>query len=100
MLNRTSSIERMPVAPIRRNLKKVNELVRAVTASGTGLFFIPTAILGMISPYSVRLLVETHEDSGQMAGLLFFVSTIGSALGTLGTSFYFVLWRVVLFSYG
>ena len=27
-----------------------------------------------------------------MAGVLFFVSTIGSAIGTLGTSFYFVLW--------
>ncbi|MEQ8407244.1 MAG: fused MFS/spermidine synthase [Gammaproteobacteria bacterium] len=56
------------------------------------LFFIPTAILGMISPYSVRLMVSSEEDSGRMAGLLFFVSTVGSALGTLGTSFYFVLW--------
>ena len=56
------------------------------------LFFIPTSILGMISPYSVRLMVETHEQSGHMAGLLYFISTIGSAAGTLGTSFYFVLW--------
>lgn len=56
------------------------------------LFFIPTSILGMISPYSVRLMVDTHEHSGHMAGLLFFISTIGSAVGTLATSFYFVLW--------
>lgn len=56
------------------------------------LFFIPTSILGMISPYSVRLMVKTHEHSGHMAGLLFFISTVGSAAGTLGTSFYFVLW--------
>ena len=56
------------------------------------LFFIPASILGMISPYSVRLMVETHEHSGYMAGLLYFISTIGSAAGTLGTSFYFVLW--------
>mgnify|MGYP003700329341 CR=1 FL=1 len=56
------------------------------------LFFIPTAILGMISPYSVRLMVDSSEHSGHMAGVLFFVSTIGSAIGTLGTSFYFVLW--------
>ena len=46
----------------------------------------------MISPYSVRLMVDSHEHSGHMAGLLFFVSTIGSAGGTLATSFYFVLW--------
>jgi len=56
------------------------------------LFFVPTGILGMISPYSVRLLVQTQEHSGHMAGQLFFISTIGSAAGTLGTSFYFVLW--------
>lgn len=56
------------------------------------LFFIPTSILGMISPYSVRLMVKTQAHSGHMAGLLFFISTVGSAAGTLGTSFYFVLW--------
>jgi len=56
------------------------------------LFIVPTIILGMISPYSVRLLVVTTEHSGQVAGLLYFVSTLGSALGTLFTSFYFVLW--------
>jgi hypothetical protein len=55
------------------------------------LFFIPTIILGMISPYSVRLLVTDHEKSGQVAGGLYFVSTLGSALGTIITSFYMVL---------
>lgn len=56
------------------------------------LFFVPTTILGMISPYSVRLLVINSHHSGQVAGFLYFVSTLGSAIGTLGTSFYFVLW--------
>lgn len=56
------------------------------------MYFVPTCILGMISPYSVRLLVKSHEHSGHMAGQLYFVSTIGSAAGTLGTSFYFVLY--------
>jgi hypothetical protein len=56
------------------------------------LFVLPTVILGMISPYSVRLLVESTHESGQVAGRLYFVSTMGSALGTLATSFYLVLW--------
>lgn len=56
------------------------------------LFFLPTVILGMISPYSVRLLVTKVEESGKVAGTLYFVSTLGSALGTLMTSFYFILW--------
>ena len=63
----------------------------SLVASGI-LFVVPTIILGMISPYSVRLLVETTHEAGQVAGKLYFVSTLGSALGTLATSFYFVLW--------
>ncbi len=58
----------------------------------TLLYFLPIFFMGMVSPYSIRLLVSSEENSGRMAGLLYFVSTIGSALGTLMTSFYFVLW--------
>ena len=60
--------------------------------ASTVLFFIPTIILGMLSPYSVRLLVTNSNESGQVAGKLYFVSTLGSALGTIITSFYFVMW--------
>ena len=56
------------------------------------LFFFPVATLGMIAPYSVRLLVQNSHHSGQVAGILYFVSTLGSAIGTLLTSFYLVLW--------
>lgn len=59
------------------------------------LFGLPTVLLGMISPYSVRLLIQDTHHAGQVAGLLYFVSTLGSAIGTLGTSFYFVLWFAV-----
>jgi hypothetical protein len=56
------------------------------------LFFIPTIFLGMLSPYSVRLLVTHQDHSGNVAGNLYFVSTLGSALGTIITSFYLVLY--------
>ncbi|WP_448553558.1 fused MFS/spermidine synthase [Thalassotalea montiporae] len=61
-------------------------------AAASALFLLPTIVLGMISPYSVRLLVTSKEQSGQVAGILYFVSTLGSAMGTIFTSFYFVLW--------
>jgi MFS family permease len=54
------------------------------------LFFLPSAILGMASPYAVRLLTQSTESSGASAGFLYFVSTLGSAVGTLATSFYLV----------
>jgi hypothetical protein len=60
--------------------------------ASTALFFLPTLLMGIISPYAVRLLVRDPHTSGETAGFLYFVSTAGSALGVLLTSFYFVLW--------
>jgi spermidine synthase len=56
------------------------------------LFTVPTAISGMVSPYAVRLLVAERHSAGLDAGRLYFVSTFGSAAGTLLTSFYLVLY--------
>ena len=61
-------------------------------AAASLLFFIPTAIAGMVSPYAVRLLVQDSHRSGHCAGLLYFVSPFGSAAGTILTSFYLVLY--------
>jgi hypothetical protein len=58
----------------------------------TLLFLVPTILSGTISPYCVRLLVEATATSGRHAGQLYFLSTFGSAAGTLLTSFYLVLW--------
>jgi len=60
--------------------------------AATLLFFVPTFFSGMVSPYCVRLLVDARESSGRRAGQLYFVSTFGSAAGTILTSFYLVLW--------
>lgn len=60
--------------------------------SATILFFLPTMVSGIISPYAVRLLVTESSRSGHFAGLLYFVSTFGSAVGTILTSFYLVLY--------
>lgn len=60
-------------------------------AACTLLFFVPTFVSGMVSPYAVRLLVDEARTSGRLSGLLFFFSTFGSAAGTLVTSFWLVL---------
>lgn len=59
--------------------------------ASSALFFLPTVISGCVSPYAIRLLVTELQASGQSAGKLYFVSTFGSATGTIGTSFYLVL---------
>ena len=63
--------------------------------ASTLVFFIPSIIMGMIAPYSVRILTVSADSSGQTAGFLYFVSTLGSAIGTIMTSFYLVLWLEV-----
>jgi len=65
------------------------------------LFLPSTIVLGMIAPYAVRLLTISAEETGLTAGKLYFVSTLGSAFGTIITSFYLVLWfkLSMIFSY-
>lgn len=58
--------------------------------SSTVLFFIPAMLMGMASPYAIRLLVDSQEQCGNVAGRLYFTSTVGSGIGTLATSFYLV----------
>jgi MFS family permease len=54
------------------------------------LFALPSLFLGMVSPYLVQLLVKQVRHVGRGAGTLYAVSTCGSILGTLGTSFYLI----------
>jgi len=66
----------------------------SLSAAGL-LFFLPTMISGMVSPYAIRLLVADRASAGHHAGKLYFVSTFGSAAGTILTSFYLVLYLEV-----
>lgn len=56
------------------------------------LFGAPAVVSGTISPYAVRLLVSSVSGAGRAAGRLYFASTLGSAAGTILTSFHLVLW--------
>lgn len=46
------------------------------------LFSVPTVLLGMVSPFALRLAVADVGSSGQVAGRLYALSTVGSLLGT------------------
>ncbi len=60
--------------------------------AAVSLFFIPSALLGVVSPYAVRLVVRDVTSVGTRAGTLYAISTMGSFLGCLFTSFYLILW--------
>ena len=59
----------------------------AVLIAATLLFFPPLALLGMVSPYAIRLKATRLETVGTTAGNLFAVSTIASVLSAVATGF-------------
>jgi spermidine synthase len=46
------------------------------------LIAVPVLLLGMVSPYAVRLKVDLVEDAGRVSGRLYAIGTIGSLTGT------------------
>jgi len=54
------------------------------------LFTLPSIILGIVSPYAIRLKIENIEGAGGVAGNLYALSTIGSIFGTFLAGFYLI----------
>ncbi|MBT4916941.1 fused MFS/spermidine synthase [Candidatus Peregrinibacteria bacterium] len=52
------------------------------------LFTLPSVVLGMVSPYAVRLKMKSVTSSGRTVGNLYALSTIGSIVGTFLAGFY------------
>ena len=47
----------------------------------------PSVLLGMVSPYAIRLVAESFETLGKASGNLYALSTVGSIVGTFLTVF-------------
>lgn len=56
----------------------------------TILFAIPIFLLGMVSPYAIRIATTKVETAGKVAGGLYAWSTLGSIIGTFGSAFWLV----------
>ncbi len=54
------------------------------------LFFVPSFLLGMISPVAVKLAVRDLDTTGSVVGRIYALSTLGSILGTFVTGFWLV----------
>jgi spermidine synthase len=62
----------------------------ASTAATILLFAPPSILLGMVSPYSVRLKMSDVEKSGSTVGSLYAISTMGSIFGTFLAGFFLI----------
>ena len=62
----------------------------AVLVAALVLFFIPLMLLGMVSPFAIKLKVSKLENVGRSAGNLYAISTIASVAAALLTGFYLI----------
>ena len=65
-------------------------LLRRVVILSFLLFFVPSFLLGMISPVAVKLAVRDLATTGSVVGKIYALSTLGSIAGTFVTGFYLV----------
>jgi spermidine synthase len=65
-------------------------LVLGTLLAVVALFAVPVILLGCVSPFAIRLLLEHIETGGNTAGAVYALSTAGSILGTFLPVFWFI----------
>lgn len=80
------------IAYVLRSFSARLPLISGPPLAATILFFVPSFLLGMLSPYAIKLL-HVHAPQrgiGSTAGGVFFWSTLGSIVGTFLAGFYLI----------
>ncbi|HVD00175.1 MAG TPA: fused MFS/spermidine synthase [Candidatus Dormibacteraeota bacterium] len=65
-------------------------LVLGTLLAVVALFAVPVILLGCVSPFAIRLLLEDVKTGGNTAGAVYALSTAGSILGTFLPVFWFI----------
>jgi spermidine synthase len=65
----------------------IDDIALGGLAAAFAIMFFPVAMLGMFSPFAIRLLLHSQLKSGTVSGMVYGISTGGSIVGTLGTTF-------------
>jgi len=70
------------------------------------LFSLPVTLLGMISPFAIRLAIRDPNEAGRISGRIYAISTLGSFIGTflptlaliplVGTTWTFLIFSLFL----
>src|SRR6266568_2536072 len=68
-------------------LGAIDDIKAGSLAAAFVILFFPVTFLGMYSPFGIRLLLHSAQSSGRVSGTVYGISTAGSIVGTLGTTF-------------
>jgi len=71
-------------------LDAIEDLKAGSLVAAFVIMFFPVTLLGMYSPFAIRLMLQSPRRSGTVSGTVYGISTAGSIVGTLGTTFYLI----------
>jgi spermidine synthase len=69
-------------------LAAIDDVQTGSLAAALAIMFFPVTLFGMYSPFAIRLLLRSAQNSGVVSGTVYGISTAGSIVGTLGTTFF------------
>ena len=90
-----SGVGAFAISPLTNLLGATNfqtTLMMRILLLTTFIFFIPSCVLGMISPVVVKLTLSNLEKTGNVVGKIYAFSTLGSIIGTFATGFFLISW--------
>jgi spermidine synthase len=64
---------------------RINSLIASIC-----LLFIPLVLLGIFSPFAIKLILANNSNAGSVAGRIYGISTLGNIFGTLFTTFFLI----------
>jgi len=71
-------------------LDAIDDIKAGSLVSAFVMMFFPVAFYGAYSPFAIRLLLRSTHSSGGVSGGVYAISTAGSIVGTLGTTFFLI----------
>jgi spermidine synthase len=71
-------------------LDRIDDVRIGSLCAAFAIMVLPVTLLGVYSPFAVRLVLRTAQQSGTVSGTVYGVSTAGSIVGTLGTTFFLI----------
>ncbi len=73
---------------LERVLAGIEDLKAGSLIASMAILFFPVTFFGMYSPFAIRLMLRSPSHSGTVSGAVYGISTVGSIVGTLGTTFF------------
>jgi len=69
-------------------LAGIDDVKLGSLVASMAILLFPATFFGMYSPFAIRLMLRSPAHSGRVSGAVYGISTIGSIVGTLGTTFF------------